>query len=105
MGRKILYVDDIRTPPFWYKMQEDEVTIARTFDEAITLLDFCDYDLIDLDNDLGEEKEGYDIVKYIIENNIQIPCFYIHTMNPVARENMKQLLERYTNSKVYIYIK
>ena len=49
---------------------------------------------IHFDNDLGEEKEGYDVAKYIVEN--QIPIKYrIHTMNPVARKNIDGLLSHY----------
>lgn len=98
--KKVLYVDDIRNPK--YNLLSYEVTLARTYKSAIESLLKFEYDIVDLDNDLGEEKEGYDIAKFIVENNIYIPYIYIHTMNPVARDNMKQLLEKNTNSKIAI---
>lgn len=97
---RILYVDDIRTPNFWDN-EKINTTICRTFGEAIDKLT-DNYDVIDLDHDLGEEKTGYDICKYIVENEIKIPIVVIHTSNPVGRQNMKQLLERYTKSKIII---
>ena len=98
---KVLYVDDIRFPEKWHK-NGDEITVCRTYDEAIYQLD-NNYDIIDLDNDLGENKEGYDIAKYIVENNIKISNIYIHTMNPVARNNMVQLFQRYGFKNIVIY--
>ena len=67
------------------------------------MLNICKFNAIDLDHDLGEEKTGYDICKYIIENNIKLDRVYIHTSNPVGRDNMKQLLERYTDNQIIIY--
>lgn len=100
---RILYIDDIRYPERWHQEGMDNViTVVRTYKEAIELLN-NGYDVIDLDNDLGEEKEGYDIAKYMVENNIEVPYIYIHTMNPVARKNMVQLFERYFNSEIIIY--
>jgi hypothetical protein len=31
----------------------------------------------------------------MVENNIKVPVIFIHTANPVGRDNMKQLLGRY----------
>lgn len=36
----------------------------------------------------GIEKNGYDIVKYICENGINLRRIYIHTDNVVGRDNM-----------------
>lgn len=92
-----LYIDDERYP-------EKDITIfehymiARDYIHAIRYINWAldrGYELlIDLDHDLGEGKSGYDVCKYIIQNNI--PCQYrIHSMNPVGRFNMNQLLQRY----------
>ena len=90
---KVLYVDDIRFPEKWHK-NEDEITVARTYDEAIQYLG-DEYDVISLDHDLGEEKTGYDIAKYIVENQLKIGKVAIHSANPVGRDNIKQLLTHY----------
>lgn len=43
-----------------------------------------------------KEKTGYDCAKWLVEycmdNKKKIPEFYVHSMNPVGRENIKCLL-------------
>ena len=101
---KLLYVDDIRKPNIIrYSTYLYEIVVSRNYDDAINMLNMCKFNAIDLDHDWGEEKTGYDICKYIIENNIKLDRVYIHTSNPVGRDNMKQLLERYTDNQIIIY--
>lgn len=101
---KLLYVDDIRKPNIIrYSTYSYEIIVSRNYNDAINMLNICKFNAIDLDHDLGEEKTGYDICKYIIENNIKLDRVYIHTSNPVGRDNMKQLLERYTDNQIIIY--
>lgn len=101
---KLLYVDDIRQPNIIrYSTYSYEIIVSRNYDDAINMLNMCKFNAIDLDHDLGEDKTGYDICKYIIENNIKLDRVYLHTSNPVGRYNMKQLLERYTNNQIIIY--
>lgn len=97
----LLWVDDLRRVPNNY-IGEYHVVIARNYDEAIRELKRFRYNIISLDHDLGEEKSGYDVCKYIIENNIYCDEFRIHTRNPVGRDNMVQLLRRYTNSIIRV---
>lgn len=98
-----LYVDDLRTP---CGIDDDDciLIIARNYNEAISILEKfrgrgIEF-LVDLDHDLGEEKSGYDICKFIVENNIPLKGYRLHTMNPVGRYNMDQLLSRYGYKKV-----
>ena len=101
---KLLYVDDIRKPNIIrYSTYSYEIIVSRNYDDVINMLNMCKFNAIDLDHDLGEEKTGYDICKYIIENNIKLDRVYIHTSNPVGKDNMKQLLERYTDNQIIIY--
>lgn len=95
----VLFVDDLRMPVKWQDPKYN-VTICRTYAEAIECLAFRKYDVVDLDHDLGEEKTGYDICKYIVEKGINVPTIVTHTANPVGRENMAQLLNRYTKSTI-----
>lgn len=97
-----LYVDDIRNPINKLK-QEYDIIICRSYKEAIYELDKRYIRIIDLDHDLGEEKTGYDICKYIVENEIPLNKVYIHTSNPVGRNNMVQLIQRYCNLNIEIY--
>lgn len=96
---KILYifVDDVREPP---SLDDSFVTVTcRTYETAIEAIKFfSDYRskfMLDLDHDLGEGKTGYDICKFIVENQISILGYTLHTMNVVGRKNMEQLLTHY----------
>jgi hypothetical protein len=84
-----VYVDDIRNP------KNNNLYIIRHYQDCIDLLTTDKIDFISLDHDLGEEKTGYDIVKFIVKEGIKIPHINIHSANPVGRDNMKQLIERY----------
>lgn len=94
---KILFIDDIRNP-FDYIKDIDGVFIvqARTYSAAIQAFEDFTFDIIFFDHDLGEEKTGYDIAKYIVENQIEVKDgFKIHSANPVGRSNIMQLLTHY----------
>ena len=81
-----LLVDDLRNYNAGYT--------ARTYDQAIELLNKYEFsDGIMLDHDLGEEKTGYDVLKYIRDNDIILPdVFQLITSNPVGRQNMGKVL-------------
>ena len=92
MNEKInIYLDDLRVCP-------DGFQIARTYDEAVSILDKNKVGILSLDHDLGSDKEGnllktgYDLVKYICENNCEIEKIYIHTDNVVGRDAMYKTL-------------
>ena len=53
---------------------------------------------ISFDHDLGEIKTGYDIAKYLVENEIKA-YYNIHSANPVGRFNIEQLLQHYGYEK------
>lgn len=86
-----LYLDDLRDCPNGFY-------IARTYEEALYYLNNYSISILSLDHDLGEDDKGnlllngYDLVKYICEKGIQINKIYLHTDNPVGRENMYQTL-------------
>lgn len=87
-----LYVDDLRNCPKGF-------CIARSVAEAIQYLTTYEVHILSLDHDLGEDVNGnllptgYDLVKYICENNLRADKIYIHTDNGVGRENMYQTLK------------
>lgn len=45
------------------------------------------------------EKTGYHcadwLVEYCMDNNLELPAFMVHSMNPVGRENIITLLENF----------
>lgn len=106
MNKYYLFIDDERNINIDNLYLFNYITIVRSYEEAVKVINFANSledteFFIDLDHDLGEGKTGYDICKYLVENNI--PChFRIHSMNPVGRINMCQLLTRYGNKRFYL---
>lgn len=45
------------------------------------------------------EKTGYDCAKYLIEYcmkyDLDLPIYFVHTLNPIGRENIRSILESY----------
>ena len=102
-----LYLDDTRKCP-------ENFILAKTFEEAIFILENYKVNILSLDHDLGLDKNGnlrktgYDLVKYICENNILVNEIYLHTANPIGRENMYHTLlsaqrRGFINKSIKIY--
>ena len=92
-----LYLDDVRTP-------KQNMHVVRNYKECIDVLQNNYIDYLSLDHDLGEEKTGYDVAKWIVQEGIEIPHINIHSANPVGKDNIRQLLKRYCpNTKVTIH--
>lgn len=98
-----IFLDDLRPAPTRFEL-------ARTVEEAISLFKSCanrgeQINIVSLDHDLGGydgtyTKTGYDLCKWLVEHwyydvNAEIPKqVFLHTSNPVGRQNMYQLLTR-----------
>lgn len=52
---------------------------------------------------LQKEKTGYEcavwLVDYCIDNNLQLPKYYCHSMNPVGKDKIVGLLRSFQNSR------
>ncbi|GCD10467.1 cyclic-phosphate processing receiver domain-containing protein [Clostridium tagluense] len=88
MKEKInLYVDDLRDCP-------EGFVIARNIAQAKYYLENFQIETLSLDHDLGVDEQGnliptgYDLVKYICEKSLRAERIYLHTDNPVGRDNM-----------------
>lgn len=116
MKNILLWLDDIRNP-----FKEHKVSVQYVCEKYMeknindveviwvkTQSEFENYikenglpDFISFDNDLGVRcGEGYGcakwLVKYCMNNNIQLPDWYVHSANTVARENINKLLLNFT---------
>ena len=96
-----IWLDDERTAPKGYMH-------FHSVNETIDFIKNSGYTniLLDLDHDLGEYSyDGGDAIKlilWLLENDYQNNKFYkfhfqIHTMNPVGRQNIQALIDRYFN--------
>lgn len=110
----LLWVDDARNPleDDWLNFspigQNCLVIWAQSYQEAIDFLEKEWPDAICLDHDLGEEKSGYDIAKYIVDRCIdegkKLPEFASQSANPVGRENIITLLSNYKRHELLDHI-
>lgn len=87
-----VWVDDVRPMP-----QDFDIWL-RTVDSVITALRVGGVTHLSLDHDLGEEKTGYDIAKFIEEaayqKRLAPMTVVIHSANPVGRKNMLVAIKR-----------
>lgn len=83
-----LFVDDIRVP------SDNTWTVARTYDEAISVLKDGDVEVLSLDHDLGEGKSGYDVICWVEDKVFTDTDFIppkeilVHSANPVGRNRI-----------------
>ena len=83
-----LWVDDIRIAPAGWSR-------ACNYDEAIALITSNKIEAVSLDHDLGEEKDGADILQFMCQNDKVPDIVLFHTANPVGRAEMESMLEAY----------
>lgn len=100
----VLWVDDERpVSNLIYELFKDthNIIVCKTFTQARIWIDeieafqYGSEIVVCFDHDLGGKKTGYDLAKYIVENNVKLAAYEVHTMNPVGRENIIQLLNHY----------
>lgn len=122
MIKRLLFLDDIRYPIEAYQYTKQDVFlrndwhIVRKYEQFVNwILEKGLPEMISFDHDLADEyylkldpqkcveKTGYDCAKWLIEycmdNNIDLPKFYCHSMNPVGKENIESLLKNFKKQK------
>ena len=102
MKQRVLWIDDERFPPHAH------FCVARTADQAKTLLLNQAWDVMYVDHDLasfnesGKETTGYDVLKWFFEK-IAGPRpvrFVLLTSNPVGRRSLVELINQYAPSAI-----
>ncbi len=97
-----LYVDDERPLPD--DLCEKGWTQSKTFHEAIVKLELIEFEELSLDHDLAcfygyTELTGYHICLWLAQrkqDGLYVPPkIYLHTANPVGRDNMQSVIDRY----------
>lgn len=70
-----------------------DLTVARTYKDGIKKLESESWDILFLDNDLGEKKEGYDVICWLEEHQECLPKQIICVSgNPVRREVINKVI-------------
>jgi hypothetical protein len=103
-----IFLDDERFPKDvkWTKIPDLHWTVIRNYSNFKVLIELKGYlpEFISFDHDLADyskytEKTGYDCAKWLIqycsENNLKIPDYTVHSLNPIGAKNIINLLESY----------
>jgi len=104
--------------------EDEDWNVVRTYDDFVGYIDhFGLPDLISFDHDLADEhyspemhngknqynklydsfkeKTGYDCAKWLCEycadNELPLPMYVVHSMNPIGKENILSVLDNYNN--------
>jgi hypothetical protein len=94
------------------RYREQQWTVVRNRDQAIQAIinhGLIAPNFISFDHDLGNnEPTGFNIAQWIVDQhmdgNLEIPAdfdFYVHSMNPVGRENIERYLRNYIRHLEY----
>lgn len=91
-----LWVDDLRSPPddswIW------SLTSANTIDTLMLTTE--SFKIMSLDHDLGGDDTTRPIILWLCENPTYWPDqVHCHSANPVGREWIEKMIERYAPSK------
>ncbi|WP_228409728.1 cyclic-phosphate processing receiver domain-containing protein [Chryseobacterium sp. T16E-39] len=88
----------------WYIVRNYRQFVNQIIQNGLPEMISFDHDLADMnssdsDNLKFTEKTGYDCAKWLVEycmdNHLNLPKFYSHSMNPVGKENILSLLENF----------
>lgn len=95
-----VFLDDLRVPGDVYK-NPDEWVLVGNVDEVISMLQKGNVSKLSLDNDLGiGQREGYEVVRWMIENDIwPLNDVFVHSANVVRSTEMKYDIDRYFYNK------
>ena len=80
-----LLIDDVR--------DLNTEVIARNAQAGMKMLALGGWECVCFDHDLAEEKTGYDVLVWAIENKMLPSKVQLVTSNPVGRANMRAALE------------
>lgn len=87
---------------------ESEVTKVTTVEAAISHIQkYGCPDFISFDNDLRTQKEGIDLAKWLVEEDLNSPGFigegfkfFVHSQNVIAKERIYSLLNQHLDMRV-----
>lgn len=89
-----IWVDDIRTPPdgwLWCLTSEHAISVLKTVSQWHT----NPIEIMSLDHDLGGDDTTRPIVLWCCENDFWPVAVVVHSANPVGREWLEGMIERY----------
>ena len=106
-----LFLDDLRIPSEAYSYSFNPVFLEKDWIIVRSYTEFVEWitqnglpDCVSFDHDLSDveslqEKTGFDcanwLIDYCLDNQLQCPAFYCHSMNPVGKTKILGLLEQF----------
>lgn len=124
---KLLLLDDIRNPTQVYEYTKQNIFLSPNWETVKNYTQFINWiiknglpELISFDHDLADvkplenstliiasdwtkEKTGMDCAKWLIEycitNNLKLPKFYCHSMNPIGKDNITSILTQFSKTQ------
>ena len=92
-----LWIDDLRDPPEgweWAKTSEEAIAVLarHLFGDGSEVIDE-----ISFDHDLGGDDTTRKVVLWMCEMDYFPGAHYIHSANPVGREWLEGMLDKYGN--------
>lgn len=103
-GNYNLFIDDERFPPVQLRDRRMWVTV-RSSEEAMQFVrDHGIPNFISFDHDLGGDDTAmkflHAFIEYCMDNNTQFPReYYVHSQNPIGRDNIKSLMDSFIRTK------
>ena len=100
-----IYLDDLRPLPNIYKEDKNLWVVVRSYKDFVKTIEKEGIpNFISFDHDLGieedgTEKTGYDCAKWLVEKNIVLKGFAVHSANPVGAKNIETLLNNFKRFK------
>lgn len=95
-----IWVDDLRPPPsdvwVWTKSSNETTSLLKSLCREGSA--WMPLEIISLDHDLGGDDTTRPIVLWMCENDIWFKEVRVHTANPVGREWLEGMIERYKTS-------
>jgi hypothetical protein len=92
-----LWIDDVREPPDetwdWVTTSEAAIALMREFSEFGYL--WIKREVISFDHDLGGDDTTRPVVLWMIENNYRFDEYRVHSQNPIGRDWLTGMIERY----------
>lgn len=94
-----IFLDDLRPFP------EHGYECVRTYNQCILLLNIFKNKLetVNLDYDLGEEKTGLDVLKYMKDNGINPQNIIVHSTHPEGVPVMREFIKNNFPLAQYTY--
>lgn len=92
-----LWIDDVQHPPDntweWVTTSDAAIATLKFFSSPGML--WCDREAISFDHDLGGHDTSRPVVIWMIENNFRFKEYGVHSDNPVGREWIEGMIDRY----------